>query len=62
MWRDVNSEFVIDLRKAVAASNEVEYLLLLAKDLEHRNCEVFERLTGETIGVRQKSYGLLRKM
>ena len=60
--REANAEFIIDLRKAIAGCNEVEYLLLLAKDLEHLNVEAFDRLTGETVGVRKMLYGLIRKM
>jgi len=60
--RESNSDRAVDLRRAVASCNEVEYLILLAKDLEHLKSEVSERLTEQTIEVRKMLYGLMRKM
>ena len=60
--KDSNAEFAIDLKRAIAACNEVEYLILLAKDLEHLKPEVADSLTEDLITVRKMAYGLLRKM
>jgi four helix bundle protein len=60
--REGNVDFMVDLRKAVASCNEVEYLLLLAKDLEYMKHEVYEQLTAETIEIRKMLRGLLRKL
>jgi four helix bundle protein len=60
--RDTSSEFAADLRRSTAASNELEYLLLLAKDLEYLNSEAYEQLTADVIEVRKMIYGLLRKL
>jgi four helix bundle protein len=60
--RDGNLEFAVDLRKAAAGTNDLEYLILLAYDLEHLKQEVYERLTDGVVEVRKMIYGLLRKM
>ncbi len=60
--RDANVEFSVDLRKAQAACNELEYLILVARDLDFLKTEVFERLTADTIEVRKMTHGLLRKL
>jgi four helix bundle protein len=60
--RDSNLEFAVDLRKAVAACKEVEYLLLLAKDLGYLKPEIHDSLSAETVEVRKMIYGLLRKL
>jgi four helix bundle protein len=60
--REMDVDFAADLRRAVAACNEVEYLLLLAKDLEYLNSEAYEQLTADVIEVRKMIYGLLRKL
>jgi four helix bundle protein len=60
--RETNPEFAVDLRKSVAASNELEYLLLLATDLGYLKAEMHESLTAETVEVRKMVYGLLRKL
>lgn len=60
--RETNSDFAIDLRKAVAGCNEVEYLILLAKDLQHLQPELGDELTKETIQVRKMLFGLLRRL
>jgi four helix bundle protein len=59
--RDSNVEFAVDLKKALAICNEVEYLILLSKDLEHLQIPISEQLTEETIIVRKMIFGLLRK-
>jgi four helix bundle protein len=60
--RDSDPEFAVELRRALASTNEVEYLILLAKDLGHLKPELHDSLTAETVEVRKMIYGLLRKL
>jgi four helix bundle protein len=60
--REASAEFVADLRRSAAASNELDYLLLLAKDLGYLKPEIHESLSAETVEVRKMIYGLLRKL
>jgi four helix bundle protein len=60
--REGNVEFAVDLRKAAAGTNDLEYLILLAYDLEHWKREVYERLTEGVGEVRKMLYSLLRKL
>lgn len=60
--REARSEFTADLRRSVAASNELDYLLLLAKDLGYLKPEIHDSLSTETVEVRKMIYGLLRKL
>jgi four helix bundle protein len=53
---------VADLRRALVACNETEYLLLLAKDLGYLKPEMHDSLSAETVEVRKMIYGLLRKL
>ena len=60
--RDSNVEFAVELRRAKASAFELEYFLLLARDLTHLTHESHERLSGETVEVRKMVSGLLRKL
>jgi four helix bundle protein len=60
--RENNLEFAVDLRKGIATCSEVEYLVLLARDLEYLNSEICEKLTADVVEVRKMIYGLLRKL
>lgn len=60
--REATVDFAADLRRSVSASNEVEYLLLLAKDLEYLNEETYDKLAVDVINVRKMICGLLRKL
>ena len=60
--RDSNVAFANDLKRAAAACSEVEYYLLLAKDLSYLNDASEEQLTGMVIEVRKMIHGLLRKL
>jgi four helix bundle protein len=60
--RETNPEFAVDLRRGVAASNELDYLLLLTKDLGYLKPEMYDSLSAETVEVRKMIYGLLRKL
>ncbi|HEV2576242.1 MAG TPA: four helix bundle protein [Acidobacteriaceae bacterium] len=60
--RQASSEFVADLRRSVAATNELDYLLLLARDLGYFQPETYDSLSAETVEVRKMIYGLLRRL
>jgi four helix bundle protein len=60
--RDSDPAFAVELRRALAACNETEYLLLLAKDLGYLKPEMHDSLSAETVEVRKMIYGLLRKL
>lgn len=60
--RDAAADMAIDLRKACASCNELEYLILLAADLEFWGPELRDQLTQAAVEVRKMSYGLLRKL
>ena len=60
--RDSDPAFAIELRRALAACSETEYVLLLAKDLGYLKPEIYDSLSAETIEVRNRTYGLLRKL
>jgi four helix bundle protein len=60
--RETNPEFAADLRRSVAASNELGYQLLLSKDLGYLKPETCDSLSAETVEVRKMLYGLLRKL
>ena len=55
-------EFSRYIRISLNSSSELEYHLLLAKDFELMEAEVFTTLLTETIQVRKMLYGLLRKV
>ena len=60
--REASLEFIADLRRSIAASNELDYLLLLAKDLGYLKSETYDSLNADTVEVRKMIYGLLRKL
>jgi len=60
--RDNNGEFAVELRKAKAAASELEYFVLLSRDLGHLPSESHKRLTGEIVEVRKMVSGLIRKL
>jgi len=60
--RDSNVEFGLELRRAKAASSELEYLFLLARDLEFFGQEEHQHLTEQVVEVRKMISGLLRKL
>jgi four helix bundle protein len=55
-------EFATELRRAGASCNELEYLIVLARDLKYWKPEVAERLIADTVEVRKMIFGLLRTM
>ena len=60
--RDSDGAFAVELRRAIAASSETEYQLLLVKDLGYLRQETYDSLSAETVEVRKMIYGLLRKL
>jgi four helix bundle protein len=60
--RDNDPEFSLDLRRARAGGHELEYLILLAKDLGYLTEEMHERLSIDVIEIRKMISGLLKKM
>jgi four helix bundle protein len=60
--RNQNLEFAVDLRKAAASCNEMEYLIVLARDLTFWKPELAASLIEDTVEVRKMIFGLLRTM
>ena len=60
--REGDVEFAAQLHKARAASSELEYLLLLCKDLGYLPPEMYEALREDVVTVRKMLSGLLRRM
>jgi len=60
--RASNVDFALDLRKAAAGCNELEYLIVLARDLTYWKPEIADQLISDTVEVRKMIHGLLRKM
>jgi four helix bundle protein len=60
--RERSIEFAADLRRAISSCNELEYLLLLAKDLNLWKAALSDELMSDTIEVRKMIFGLLRSL
>ena len=60
--RDNNSDFQVDLRRAIASCNELECLVVLAKDLELWATSLSEELIGGAIEVRKMMLGLVKRL
>jgi four helix bundle protein len=60
--RDGDGEFAVYLHKARATASELEYLLLLCKDLGFLPEEVHTQLSDEVITVRKMMSGLLKRL
>ena len=58
--RSNETEFANDLRRAIAHCSELEYLILLARDLKHLPPETADRLMEATVEVRKMVFGFLR--
>jgi four helix bundle protein len=56
------TEFAGDLRRAAASCNELEYLIVLARDLGYWKPDVANGLIDDTVEVRKVIFGLLRRM
>lgn len=55
-------EFIADLRRARAAANEVEYLLLLCRDLEFLPVPLHDQLLDQLIEVSKMISGLISRV
>jgi four helix bundle protein len=60
--RSAVTEFAGDLRRAAASCNELEYLIVLARDLGYWKPDVANGLIDDTVEVRKVIFGLLRRM
>lgn len=60
--RDTDAEFAADLKRVATMSSEVEYPLLLAKDLGYFTQDAQESLTTRLVEVRKMTFGLLRSL
>ena len=58
--RSATMEFAGDLRHSAVSCNELEYLIVLARDLSYWKPEIAEPLLADTIEVRKVLFGLLR--
>jgi four helix bundle protein len=60
--KDTNAEFAADLRKAKTTATELEYLLLVAKDLGYLKSREYTKLSEDVIALRKMILAALRKM
>jgi len=60
--RTSDAEFAVDLRRAAASCNEVEYMFVLTRDLGYLKPELCERLVADAVEVRKMIFGLVRKL
>lgn len=59
---DSDIEFAIELKRARAAAHDLEYNLLLSRDLGLLRSEVHDELNADVVEVRKMVSGLIRKM
>ncbi|HXE07918.1 MAG TPA: four helix bundle protein [Acidobacteriaceae bacterium] len=60
--RDSDVEFASELKRAGAAGHELDYNLLLSRDLGFMPCELHDELSAELLEVRKMISGLVKKM
>jgi len=60
--RGSDIEFGADLRRALASASELEYLVLLARDLRYFEDTDHEHLSTAVIEIKKMASGLLRKL
>ena len=60
--RDANAEFAFELRKARAAAYELEYILLLCRDLRFFSEPLHDDLLGELTEVGKMISGLMKRV
>jgi len=60
--KDSDAEFAVDLKRARAAGHELEYLVLLCRDLGFFTPEVHDGIATEIVEVRKMTSGLLRRV
>lgn len=62
LGRGSDGELARFLRIAIGSANELEYQLLLSRDLKYLSCESFERLQRDTSEVGRMLTGFLHKV
>jgi four helix bundle protein len=60
--RDSDAEFALDLKRARASGHDLEYILLLCRDLGFIPEATHDDLSSEVIEVRRMISGLLKRM
>ena len=60
--RDSDAEFALDLKRARAAGHELEYLVLLCRDLGFFAEEVHDEIAAQIIEVRNMTSGLIKRV
>jgi four helix bundle protein len=60
--KDSDAEFAVDLKRARAAGHELEYLVLLCRDLGFIAPEVHDVLAGQIVEVRKMTSGLIHRV
>ena len=60
--RDSDAEFAVDLKRARAAGHELEYLVLLSRDLGFVTAEAHDEVAAQIIEVRKITSGLLKRV
>jgi four helix bundle protein len=60
--RDSDIEFAVDLRKARAAGHDLEYNLLLSRDLGFLAEPLYDKLLGDLLEVRKMISGLVKRI
>jgi four helix bundle protein len=60
--RESNAEFAVDLRRSIASCSELEYLMMLARDLQLWKPELADELMAAAVEVRKMTHGLLHKL
>jgi four helix bundle protein len=59
--RDSDEEFALDLRTAKASANELEYLMIVARDLEYWRPGVYDKLSDDLVTIKKLLVGYLRR-
>ena len=60
--RENGGDKLAEVHKAIAHASELEYTILLVKDLGYLRNDEADTLTDSTVEVRKMLYGLLRKL
>ena len=60
--RDSDAEFAVDLKRARAAGHELEYLVLLCRDLGFFTSEVHDEIAVQIIEMRKMTSGLIKRI
>ncbi len=60
--RDSDAEFAMDLKRARASGHELEYLVLLSRDLNFFSPQVHDETAAQIIEVRKMTSGLIKRI